>query len=366
MNNNRYGGHGFDVNNDAFGNIAATLYMLLEAVRGVYRRQSDLCATACGPLWGKRVIDMGCGFGTTTVAIAQHNPKEVLAVDNSDLLTDIFQTLLMKKCDERNLDNLLTSLHTEKTVGGGGTKRLLQLLRKMCDEFANSTFRQKGGAVNLIRGSCIELSIGGFDAIVGNNFVHWPINKLRKQLEDRGMDSESAHHDAIISVLRSLGAMLEPGGRIALLEPKNFVVIDNDHKLDAMITKRSSVLTHPVYMEMDRLANELLARDYSIIREPAKPVPLFKTSEVHRLFTKAGFHSIQIHINESYEGTLSVQEVIETVFASIPMHLAGVNLPMKEKIKIAKRLRHIAKQTISSIDFNQPMQEVAFVFTAVH
>lgn len=357
----RYGGHGYDANGDTFGGIAAAvLYMLLEAVRGAYRRQSDFCAAACGPLWGKRVIDMGCGFGTTTVAIAQHNPAEILAIDNSHVLADIFQKLLM----ESNLGALITFLHAEKVIGQNSTKRMSRLLRGMRDEFRNSAFQQGGGPVNLNRGSCLELSVSGFDTVVGNNFVHWPINQLRKRLEGQGEDPETAHHNAVISVLRSLGAMLKPGGKIGLLEPKNFVVIDNDPELDQMITKRSSVLAHPVYVRMDEITNEVLARDYGIIRKPAKSASLFKRSETPGLFAEAGFNSVQIHLRETAGDARSPQEMIEAVFASTPMHLAGVNLPMEEKIMIAKRLRRMAKRILPSSAFQQPMREVAFVFTA--
>lgn len=357
----RYGGHGYDAKGDTFGGIAAAvLYMLLEAVRGAYRRQSDLCAACCGPLWGKRVIDMGCGFGTTTVAIAQHNPSEILAIDNSHVLANIFQKLLM----ESNLGALITLLHAEEVSGRNSAKRLAWLLRGMRDEFKNSAFQQRGGAVNLIRGSCLELSASGFDAMVGNNFVHWPINGLRKQLGEKGMDVENAHHEAVVNVLRSLGAMLKPGGKIGLLEPKNFVVIDTDPELDQMIAERSSVLTHPVYVRMDTLTNELLARDYSIIREPARSAPLFKTSEVPGLFAEAGFGSVQIYLRETAGDARSPQEMVEAVFASTPMHLAGVDLPMEEKIRIAKRLRRMARKILPANAFDQPMREVSFVFTA--
>lgn len=364
MKERRYGGHGYDAKGDAFDNAAAVLYMLLEAVRGVYRRQSDFCAACCGPLWGKRVIDMGCGFGTTTVAIAQHNPREILAVDNSKLLANIFQTLIKESQDERNLETLLSLLHAEEVVGKNSTKRMLRLLHGMRGEFRNSAFQQRGGSVNLSHGSCLELSMSGFDTMVGNNFVHWPINELRKRLEGQGEDPETAHHNAVVNVLHSLGAMLKPGGRIALLEPKNFVVIDTDPELDQMITERSSVLTHPVYVRMDRRTNELLARDYDIIREPAKPAPLFKMSEVYDLFSEAGFHSIQIHLRETGGDARSPHEMIEAVFASTPMHLAGIDLPMTEKILIAKRIRRMARRNLRSTEFQQPMREVAFVFTA--
>jgi ubiquinone/menaquinone biosynthesis C-methylase UbiE len=75
----------------------ARLYRLFNQwVRGPFYRRFELTMTACGDIRGKRILDVGCGSGRYTVALAERG-AEVLGVDFASNMLALAHELAEKR-----------------------------------------------------------------------------------------------------------------------------------------------------------------------------------------------------------------------------------------------------------------------------
>ena len=85
-----------------FDDLYPILYAAETPVGGAYVRMSDYAASfadAYGGIKDKVVLDIGCGYGTTTMAIAAFNPKKIVAVDSSPQMIELLKQLLLSDDD---------------------------------------------------------------------------------------------------------------------------------------------------------------------------------------------------------------------------------------------------------------------------
>ena len=101
--------HAHDPKGDLFEGLFPVLYSVEGWVRGSYSRQSQtsalLAEVASGGLRNKDVLDMGCGYGTTTFAVSSFFPASITAVDNSSAMTEIMTFLLFYYSLVKRLDS---------------------------------------------------------------------------------------------------------------------------------------------------------------------------------------------------------------------------------------------------------------------
>lgn len=95
--------HAYDPKGDLFEGLFPVLYAVEGWVRGSYFRQSQnsalLAEVASGGLRRKDVLDIGCGYGTTTLAISSFFPASITAIDNSKAMTEMMKFLLLENGD---------------------------------------------------------------------------------------------------------------------------------------------------------------------------------------------------------------------------------------------------------------------------
>jgi len=347
---------------DAFSETASiVLYLLLEAVGRPYRKQSDFCATQAGPLFNQRVLDMGCGFGTTTGAIVRQAPRSIVAVDNSLLQTSIYEQVLLR---EGSIGALLAELQTEEIVGRNSATRILQLLKEQRAELSGSIFRQHGGRIQVIPDSCLNLLpevYGYFDTVVGNNFIHWPIKALRDKLMVAGIQPEEAARLATIQALKTLSGVLRPGGTLALLEPMNFVST-GDAEFDSTLTNATAPLSHPVFIGMDEMTDTLLHTRGLLLPPRSGTDTLFTLPKLCGIFAESGLELQRTQFQEQNYACQGREEMVEVAFATLPMRMARIQLPFAEKLEIARLVRTQAERELPDSAFERPMRVVSFVF----
>jgi transcriptional regulator with XRE-family HTH domain len=88
--------------------VFTDLYPLIHAaetpVSGSYARAAQVSATlaeAYAGIAGKTVLDLGCGYGNTTLMLAAYGPQEIVAVDNSPHMIDMLKRVLLSKVSIR-------------------------------------------------------------------------------------------------------------------------------------------------------------------------------------------------------------------------------------------------------------------------
>ena len=93
---------------DPKGNVFSDLYPLLYAaetpISGAYAASSMVGATIAdalvhGGLRDCRVLDVGCGYGTTTAALANFAPGNIVAIDNSGGMIQFFRDIINPDVD---------------------------------------------------------------------------------------------------------------------------------------------------------------------------------------------------------------------------------------------------------------------------
>lgn len=355
---------GVDQAGDVFRG-GAIFQVAVNVLTNIGRRHSDFAVSqaemAAGGFLGKRIIDVGCGFGTTMLAIAKHIPAEIVALDSSPEQTELFRTILLS---EENLEVYLKGALEEVFEDLSETVR--NHFIAMRKEFNESTFRRNGGKVSLHTLSCLDLTrevCGIADVMVANNMIHWPINARSAKFEKNGVPQERAFSLAIREVLKPLYEVLRPGGILAVCEPRDFVKWDTQPLLDADIASHTAIATS-ANQRTHTIMNEMLLTEWGITKSLPKPLELFKVSEVERLFAENGFRLLHIGFCEQIykRGEEELSDAVDAVFAGIPLFLGSVEVPFERKIEIAKRVRQLAKATLDKDNAGSALRGYSFTF----
>lgn len=362
----RYTGHGHNVRGDAFAEAATVLYMYLETLAGTYRQCADRTVDLAGSLFGKRVADVGCGFGTTTLSIAAGMPAEIIAVDKSETQTELFKSIFH---GGGALLDVLNRMDTTAVIGEEGHQALLAHLTNMWTEYWASRYGARSPFPHVITADCLTLTAdmfsGELDVLIGTHLAHWPINQRRSELIAQGVDAEVAYQQATRETLSALARPLKKGGTLALFEPMNFVGMKDKPELQQELTARTAALCHHVFRAMDEMINTILLREHSITRTLPTSANLFELTEMRRVFAECGLELHEpVDPRESRYHCKTRLDMVETAFATLPMHIASVDLPFEEKLNIARRVRDRALRELPHEAFQKPMQSYGFVFVA--
>ena len=332
-----------------FADLAPALYAL-NFRDGGYARQSDFCAAlaaaALGGLEGKNVLDLGCGYGTTTLALSAWHPAHITAVDSSAPMVEFMRAIFKDTGDlgvwmERNgAATLLRSL--------GFYKPVLEHFRTMRRVFQGGSFALRDGRLRIFREDSLWLDwldIDGiyesFDAIVGNNFFHWPVNQrvgdmLKAQPRRPREDIiPIAVADALAPLRRRVRR-----GPVVLMEPADFITLDDNPAFDRYIEEHG-MTAHPFYLRFQAAVNDILWRDYGVERTTPKRTTLFRRSELPKLMERGGFRLEKMHHLEA----AYVNDPFEVCLSRLPMNLGGVSIPFEEKVAVMKKVREALRGT---------------------
>ncbi len=356
---------GQDPRNLVFQGLAAVLYAAAEPITASYRRQSDWCATYADSLLedgltGKRVLDAGCGFGTTALAIAAYAPREIICLDTSPRHLNLLETTLLKSSD---LEQYLQDLGAKDSLDKYFSPTV-KLLSDMRAEFKYGRFSRQGGHLKTCLASVLDLTAQSFegnpfDAVIGNNMLHWPVNQRRGKYAKDGMNPSEALEQAKDDALTSLASVLCPGGVLALYEPIDFVRVTDKEAYDDM--KENSLVNHPVFRALHASVNRLLEERHGLKRNMPSLSPLFNLDELPTLFQRNG---LKLRRVASAEHTHRIVwgDALDVMFVRLPMLLGQVDIPFEDKLALANDVEQAVRASVSAQDMASPIRGQSFVF----
>ncbi len=334
---------GDDPRGEVFQGLAAVMYAADGPVSGVYIEQSRALAAiadcASGGLRGKTVVDVGCGYGTTTLAVARHAPARIVALDTSAAHLDLFRLI----AGNGDIEEYLFAKDAPEMLGHlcRSTLRHLQTMRA---ELAGGIFRKAGGKIGIIQQSSTTITleiVGGLaDVVVGNNWAHWPLNQLRAERRELGIQESEEENfvNAFRGTFMPIAYVLKHGGIAAVLEPIDFAWDDEDPAWNAL-QEQQTMSGHPVFIRLHEEINRILWKDHGVERVVPTVARMFPKSRMAALFADC---DLTLERTCFFEGTASC-DALDAFLVRGPMVLGGVALPFDTKAAIldeaAKRVR---------------------------
>ncbi len=343
----------------------AALYATEGCVSGLYYHSSrgaalHLDMLSCG-LRGLNVLDVGCGCGATLLALANHVPASITCVDSSSGMVAFLQMLF------------LSDQNIEESLRAGGVAELLppdlfgpavEYFNRQRRRFLASTFMKSGGQVIVKMMSSLDITkekFGLFDAIVGNNFIHWPINSRRVELKKAHPDWSDGQvlNTAIDDALRPLVSVLRPGGAMVLMEPKNFVVCDDDPVQEKQCAD-AMTSTHPLYKKFQETLNRMISERYGVQRVAPKSPGMFDLSRIHQILHRNGLAPQGV----LHEESVTCCDVLYSQLLRSPMVLGAVDISLYEKMALGREAVEELRRTASVAELGQPLYSQNFFICA--
>lgn len=345
-----------------FADLYPVLYAASIPIDGGYARMSDICAALAdvyGGIAGRSVLDIGCGFGTTSVSIAAYAPGRIIAVDNSRPMIEFLDFVLLADrpigawLEERGAFTLLEEYFAPT----------LQHLEDMRRTFQHGVFQRRGGKLTSWIADGLRVAeffeiLGRVDFVIGNNYLHWPVNQriaaLKKEKPD--LTADSAFVEACRDALRSLANLLPVGGIAVLMEPNDFVTLDEQPEQEADLD-RNCLAGHSIFIRFHEAFNTILKQEYGIDRAVPKRTSLFRLGELPVLASVGGFQLRRVHHVE-----WTYPRVLDSIFVRLPLVLGGLKLPFEEKLKLGKRVRAEFAASLRPEELRAPIRSQWFFF----
>lgn len=308
---------------DLFENLFPILYSVEGSISGTYLRQSRISALLAelmtGGLAGKDVLDLGCGYGTTTLALSGFEPGSITAIDNSRAMTEMMHLLFL---EDGGIEEWLNSKGA-RSILGRRFDRTLKFLTLFRNGFRLTNFwKERKDRLEILCLSLFgdeEIEIGPFDAAIANNMLHWPITQLKGKLE--------SVQECTVAVLKKVRKVLKSGQTFVFMEPKQLVRLEESREKGRF---QLTATTHPVFTKLNQKLNQLLKEKYGIDREMPQNVDLFRTEEMADIARQSGFEVTAIKVID--EPTLV--EPLEIFSVILPINLGTVDLPISEKVSL--------------------------------
>lgn len=346
---------------DPKGNVFADLYPLIyaaeTAVSGRNAASSLISATyadAMIGLRGKRVLDYACGYGTTTAAIAAFAPKEIVAFDNSFVMTELMKVVML----ENNYLEQWVWEHDGREVLGNLYEITIRHLKERRAEFRDGLFKRNGGKLIIDTFSGLELTpnrFGMFDVVVANNCVHWPVNQLKATIKKRQpeLSDEELTRSATIEVFAKIAAVLISGGAVVVQEVKDFLTLDDPlRETDA---EMHTWVSHPVGQKMNAVFNRLLEKRYGITRAMPKTTGLFPMSKL-----RAWAASVDLELERVAQAEYVYSDAVRGLHTVMPMWLGSTDIPFADKIRLISEVVEEMRRTLSPEEIALPVRSQYF------
>ncbi|MBU6431347.1 MAG: class I SAM-dependent methyltransferase [Patescibacteria group bacterium] len=327
--------------NKMFEELYPVLYAAESPITAGYVRQSIIASVyadslVLGGLRGKKILDLGCGFGTTTMEISKFCPGSITAIDNSTAMIELMKVVMLDDC---NIDEWLQKKGADKILGDL-YKGTLDYLNQRRADYRQGIFVRGGGSLNTLTSSVLDISnfilkIGRFDVAIANNMLHWPVKQL---IESSSVDTETA----LNKVISRIEQTLLPGGILIITEPKDFITFDDDRSREIDSEKNTST-NHPVFKRFHATLNRILEDCYGIKRAVPSSTGLFKVSKLRDCFESQGFEYIQMSQRENSD----YSDPIIWCQVRAQMWLGEVTLSFEEKNKIIQETVGEVRKTIT-------------------
>ncbi|MEK7598955.1 MAG: class I SAM-dependent methyltransferase [Patescibacteria group bacterium] len=356
MNKKTEDGDGKEIQGKNPENIFSKLYPLVYAsissVIGAYEKLAETIAVLADAnlpdgLRGKTVLDIGCGFGTTALAVSAYAPRKIIAVDNSAGMIELLKTVYLTKKDLKRW--IFRQRGAQKVLGRfyDPTLRHLLFVREV---FQKGIFARRGGELQVINADGLEVDrfvLEQVDAIIGSNYLHWPVNKM--------LSAGLSLQEACDNALRPLAGVLRPGGVMVLMEGEDFIIFDDDPEEEADFLGNVAV-EHPVFVKFHAILNDILKKEHGIQRSMPKRSVLFPRSKLADLFSRYGLKLKRFHHMESAK----CANPLDVNVVSFLQLMGGINLPFEKKMELGKKVYKKLSLTITKKERMKPLRSQIF------
>lgn len=353
---------GHDVSGDVFKNEGAVLQAAEEPACGGYKAQTTFSAAAAagavGGLEGKVVVDLMARTGMGIRALAPYNPSLIRAFE---LQTDM-QSLIRATLWPHDVVRTLEELNAEEVLGHKLYKATAVALARAQDEFAGGLFRTCGGNVSLetnvptSRRTVIGLTKA--HVAIGNSWLHWEVNRKRKQYAYEGQSSRMAFKSAFADAMGLVHEVLRPKGVAVFLTPIDFVWDSRDPERQALLESRT-MINHPVARAMMAGISErfkALGADLPALQTSH----LFRQSAMPRLFQSVGFELLKTCVWEgTFGSTVPGMDAIDAFFVRYPLWTGKVSSDVvspAQKHKIATEVVAELRRRVLTMDLWIPIR----------
>ncbi len=353
---------GVDPKAKVFADLYPVLYAAETPISGAYVTTSWMSATIAdvlsGGLAGKDVLDVGCGYGTTSAIIANFKPKRIMAVDNSEAMIELYRNVMLS---DLALHNWLIEKNARPVLQDLYYPTLYHLLARRA-QFQNGAFYKNGGKAEALCCSSLSLSrdsVGTFDVVIGNNFLHWPVNQrlaeLRKDNASSNRSEEQMLSRAVNDALLPIADVLRDGGVAVMMEPKDFMTDDLYPDHEAAL-EAGSMTAHPLFKKFHETFNRLLKEGYGIDRKVPTNTGLFKNSKLQGYAEVAGLKLERlVHAENSF-----TCDPVKAFYVRLPMVLGGLNIPFDDKLKLGQQTMIEFDKLVTAEDKELPLQTQYF------
>lgn len=358
---------GQDPREQVFKSLYPVLYAAETPVSNSYVT-SSLIAAACldsmlkdrGGLQDKIVLDLGGGYGTTAAVVANFMPNGITSVDNSAAMTELLNKVMLSKDD---LGAWLKERGAEEILGDLFVPTLRHLEQRRA-EFQKGLFYESGRVLSPVTMSSMEVEdklcrpiLWSFDAVIGNNFLHWPVNQQKEALQKSHPDMKDPEltERAIWEALRPIAATLNKGGAAVMMEPKDFMMLDDQPELDAAMDANTMV-AHPLFQKFHTIFNRLLKERHGKDRKVPAASPIFKTS---RLADICKWSGLELERVTWCENAFSCDPV-DAFYVRLPLLLGGIDLPFDDKMAIGKAAMAEFRASVSAKEMRMPIKTYYF------
>jgi SAM-dependent methyltransferase len=337
---------------NVFGSAFPILYASEGPVEDGYARNSATCAVYADAhlargLRGSRVLDLGCGYGTTTAALARFEPSHITAIDPSAEMIGLMRVVMEGTEDldtwlrAQGADGLLKELY-------GPTLKYLQDRRTA---FQKGTFIRHGGELKIERKGVFDLEHGDyppFDVAVGNNMLHWPVNQMKEK-------EKINTREALLFVLGRIRRILRPYGTAVFMEPKDFMTFDGESERETDCTAHS-MTTHPVFIAAHTRFGELLKKEFGIDWVVPKSTGLFPVTEFLGWCHAAGFE-IQRFTHVEF---MNQAEPLLWCACRFLIWLGKLTVSFEDKLRLARQVYEELDRELAAEDRKVPMFSQSF------
>ncbi|MDP3784898.1 MAG: methyltransferase domain-containing protein [bacterium] len=313
-------------------------------------------------LWGlrgRRVLELGCGYGISTQAIANFAPREILAIDQSPEMIRLLRHIFLG-------DELETPLESDfmRRAMGRYYQTLLDHVVWQKSVFANGIFCRNHRLLHTKVSSGLSLSpddegVGIFDAVILNHSFHWLVGDLLTATEpNRYLISAVSVAWVVKKALERLSLLLKSGGVLVFATMEGFVEDDINWGRDKD-WRENGVRSHPVLSRFETRLRELLMERCGLDEKDEKPRPkLFPLSTMRNTSRMAGFSLEHVSCQEGIEEG----DALEAAFTGDLMLLGSYEIPWEEQLRLIQQVYDELEPVISKEERRQPVRPQSVIF----
>ncbi len=299
------------------------------------------------------VLDVACGFGVTTLAVAAHNPRSITSIDPSETLTSLAKLIM------QNDDDITAwyEQHDGHRLLGESFHQTVDYIAALRNGFKECLFHEQGKQPSILQAGLMEFDLAAqYDVVTLNNGLHWVVSQLRQQEVDP--TASETMRAVLVKALRKIRILMKKGGVFVFQSPKIFVEFV-EPELEVHFTKHLAQ-AHPVLNILNAKVREIFETEQGIQRTVGTSPPfIYRLREMSEVAQESGFRLAEtIHMEE----TLLSDDVLGYFKLLIPINLGDIDVPMAEKVRVVNEAAARIKPEASRLPQNHYIPDHWHIF----